>query len=163
MKKLFLIRHAKSSWENLNLDDFDRPLNKRGEKDAPFMAEILKEKNIIPDLIISSPALRTKLTAEIIAEKIGFIDKISFDKTIYEAPLCNLKKVVHNIDDSFNTIFFVGHNPGLCDLANFLCDIEIENIPTCAILEIDFDSKSWKDISKDNSTLISFESPKKYK
>ena len=86
MKKLFLIRHAKSSWEDLRLDDFDRPLNKRGEKDAPFMAELLKEKNIIPDLIISSPSLRTKLTAEIIAEKIGFIDKISFESRLQIPP-----------------------------------------------------------------------------
>lgn len=163
MKKLFLIRHAKSSWDDLTLDDFDRPLNKRGEKDAPFMAEILKEKNVIPDLIISSPALRTKLTAQIIAKRIGFTDNINFDKTIYEAPLSNLKKVVHNIDDSFDTIFFIGHNPALCDLANFLCDIELENIPTCGIVEIDFDTNSWKDISKENSELISFEYPKKYK
>ena len=163
MKKLFLIRHAKSSWEDFNLDDFDRPLNKRGEKDAPFMGKLLKKKKPKPDLIISSPALRTKLTAQIMAKEIGYDDKIVFDKTIYEAPLSNLKKVVHNIDDSFDTIFFIGHNPALCDLANFLCDIELENIPTCGIVEIDFDTNSWKDISKENSELISFEYPKKYK
>ena len=163
MKKLFLIRLAKSSWEDLRLDDFDRPLNKRGEKDAPFMAELLKEKNIIPDLIISSPSLRTKLTAEIIAEKIGFIDKISFDKTIYEAPLSNLKRAINNIDNSFNSIVFVGHNPGLHELAQELCDIEVDNIPTCAIVEIEFDVDSWDKISKKNAKLISYEYPKKYK
>ena len=107
MKKLFLIRHAKSSWEDFNLDDFDRPLNNRGEKDAPFMGKLLKKKKPKPDLIISSPALRTKLTAQIMAKEIGYDDKIVFDKTIYEAPLSNLKRAINNIDNSFNSIVFV--------------------------------------------------------
>ena len=78
MKKLFLIRHAKSSWEDFNLDDFDRPLNNRGEKDAPFMGKLLKKKKPKPDLIISSPALRTKLTAQIMAKEIGYDEKNCF-------------------------------------------------------------------------------------
>lgn len=163
MKKLFLIRHAKSDWSNLLLDDFDRGLNARGLKDAPFMGKLLKDKNIIPDLIISSPALRTKLTIEILLKEINLENEIIYDESIYEAPFMNLKKVVDMIDDQFNTVFLVGHNPGLCDLANFLCKESFENIPTCGIVELDFNTPFWSDISKENSKLISFEYPKKYK
>lgn len=163
MKKLFLIRHAKSSWEDFGLDDFDRPLNNRGEKDAPFMGKLLKKKKPRPDLIISSPALRTKQTAQIMAKEIGYDEKIVFDKTIYEAPLSNLKRAINNIDNSFNSIVFVGHNPGLHELAQDLCDIDVDNIPTCAIVEIEFDVDSWDKVSKKNAKLISYEYPKKYK
>ena len=159
MKKLFLIRHAKSSWEDFGLDDFDRPLNNRGEKDAPFMGKLLKKKKPRPDLIISSPALRTKLTAQIMAKEIGYDEKIVFDKTIYEAPLSNLKRAINNIDDSF----CIGHNPGLHELAHDLCDIDVDNIPTCAIVEIEFDVDSWDKVAKKNAKLISYEYPKKYK
>ena len=89
--------------------------------------------------------------------------KIVFDKTIYEAPLSNLKRAINNIDNSFNSIVFVGHNPGLHELAQDLCDIDVDNIPTCAIVEIEFDVDSWDKISKKNAKLISYEYPKKYK
>ena len=163
MKKLFLIRHAKSDWSNYLLNDFDRGLNNRGLKDAPFMAKLLENKKIIPDLIISSPALRTKLTLELLLEKIDYKNEIIYDKSIYEAPYFNLKKVINNVNEQFDILFLVGHNPGLCDLANFLCEESFENIPTCAIVEIDFDTNSWKNMKKENSKLISFEYPKKYK
>ncbi len=158
MKKLFLIRHAKSDWSNPLFDDFDR-----GLKDAPYMAKLLKDKNIIPDLIISSPALRTKLTLEFLLKKLDYKNEIIYDESIYEAPYLNLKKVINNVDAQINTLFLVGHNPGLCDLANFLCEDYFENIPTCGIVEIDFNTNSWSEISKENSKLISLEYPKKYK
>lgn len=161
--KLFLIRHAKSSWEDLTLEDFLRPLNKRGVKDASFMAKLLKEKNIKPDLIICSPSVRTKLTSEFFIKELDFENEIIFEKAIYEAPFEKLKKVLNNIDDKYKTIFLIGHNPGLCDLANSLCKDYFENIPTCGIVEIDFDTNSWKNIQKENSKLICFEYPKKYK
>ena len=163
MKKLFLIRHAKSDWSDNTLKDFDRGLNARGLKDAPFMGKLLKGRNIIPDLIISSPALRTKLTIEILLKEMTLEQEIIYDESIYEAPFLNLKKVVDMIDDQFNTVFLVGHNPGLCDFANSLCNESFENIPTCGIVELDFNTNFWSDISKENSKLISFEYPKKYK
>jgi phosphohistidine phosphatase len=163
MKKLFLIRHAKSDWSNPLLDDFDRGLNNRGLKDAPFMAKLLKDKNIIPDLIISSPALRTKLTLEFLLKELNYKNEIIYDKSIYEAPYLNLKEVVNKVEEQFDILFLVGHNPGLCDFVNFLCEESFENIPTCGIVEIDFNTNSWSDISKENSKLISFEYPKKYK
>lgn len=163
MKKLFLIRHAKSDWSNPLLNDFGRGLNNRGFKDAPVMAKLLRDKNIIPDLIISSPALRTKLTLEFLLKKLDYKNEIIYDKSIYEAPYLDLKKVINKVDEQFDILFLVGHNPGLCDLANSLCNESFENIPTCAIVEIDFQTNSWSNISKENSKLIFFEYPKKYK
>lgn len=163
MKKLLLIRHAKSSWEDLTLEDFLRPLNKRGLKDAPFMAKLLKKKEIKADLLICSPSIRTKLTSEFFIKELNFKNEIIFEKAIYEAPYENLLEVLQKIDDRYKTIILIGHNPGLCDLTNFLCEEYFENIPTCAIVEIDFNTKSWNEISKQNSKLISFEYPKKYK
>ena len=163
MKKLFLIRHAKSDWSDNTLKDFDRGLNARGLKDAPFMGKLLKGRNIIPDLIISSPALRTKLTIEILLKEMTLEQEIIYDESIYEAPFLNLKKVVDMIDEQFNIVFLVGHNPGLCDFVNSLCNESFENIPTCGIVELDFNTNFWSDISRENSKLISFEYPKKYK
>lgn len=162
MKKLVLIRHAKSDWSNPFLDDFLRLLNKRGEKNAPLMAKVLKEKNIRPDLIISSPSLRTKQTLEYFIKKLNYKDEVKLEESIYEAPYENLLKVIKDILNIHKTVFLMGHNPGLCDLTNFLVDKSFENIPTCGVVEIDFDVKNWKDISKENSNLISFEYPKKY-
>lgn len=162
MKKLVLIRHAKSDWSNPFLDDFLRPLNKRGEKNAPLMTNLLKEKNIRPDLIISSPSLRTKQTLEYFIKELNYNDEVKLEESIYEAPYENLLKVIKDIPNIHKTVFLIGHNPGLCDLTNFLVDKNFENIPTCGIVEIDFNAKSWQDISKENSNLISFEYPKKY-
>ncbi|WP_418178936.1 SixA phosphatase family protein [Aliarcobacter lanthieri] len=162
MKKLVLIRHAKSDWSNILLDDFDRPLNKRGKKNAPFMANLLNKKNLSPDLIISSPSIRTKLTLEYFINEFNYTKDIVFEKNIYEAPFENLLNVIKSVNNKYNTIFLIGHNPGLNDLSNFLLNEFKENIPTCGIVEIEFDIDFWKDISKRNSKLISFEFPKKY-
>ncbi|WP_418185559.1 SixA phosphatase family protein [Aliarcobacter vitoriensis] len=162
MKKLVLIRHAKSDWTNPLLNDFDRPLNKRGLKDAPFMAKILNKKCLNPDLIISSPSIRTKLTSEYFIKEFKYKESIVFEESIYEAPFENLLRILSNTDDKYKTIFLIGHNPGLNDLSNFVLNDFKENIPTCGILEIDFDIEFWKDISKENSKLICFEFPKKY-
>ena len=118
MKKIYLIRHAKSTWKNLSLDDFERPLNKRGKCDTPFMGELLRAKNILPDLILASPALRAKSTAEIIAQKLNVLKKIHFDANIYEANSNTLESIITQIDDKYNNIFLVGHNPGLNMLAS---------------------------------------------
>lgn len=162
MKELILIRHAKSDWSNPLLDDFERPLNKRGEKNAPFMAKILKKEIQKPDLIISSPSFRTKLTLEYFLKEFEYKGEVIFEKSIYEAPFENLLKVIKNIDDKYKTIFLIGHNPGLNDLANFLLGSFEDNIATSGVLKIDFDTNSWKNISKDNSKLIFFKYPKMF-
>lgn len=162
MRELILIRHAKSDWSNPLLDDFERPLNKRGSKNAPFMAKILKKEIQKPDLIISSPSFRTKLTLEYFLKEFEYKGEVIFEKSIYEAPYLNLLKVIKNVDDKYKTIFLIGHNPGLNDLANFLLGSFEDNIPTSGVLKIDFDTNSWKNISKDNSKLIFFKYPKMF-
>ncbi|MFA6138323.1 MAG: histidine phosphatase family protein [Sulfurimonas sp.] len=162
MKKLYIIRHAKSSWKEISLDDFERPLNKRGKADAPFMGSKLKEKRVMPDLILSSPALRAKTTAEIIAKKVEFKKEIVFDENIYEASATTLHKILTKIADKKNVAFVFGHNPSLNELAEKYINFD-ENIPTCGVVEIEFDCDSWADISAENARLVSFDYPKKYK
>ena len=159
-KKVYLIRHAKSSWKDASLDDFDRPLNKRGKKDAPFMAEVLREHNIIPDIIISSPALRAKTTAQTIAEGIGY-KNILFLDDIYEATPETLQKILMKLDDSYKVVFLVGHNPSLKELAEKFVGLD-ENIPTCGIVAIEFACKKWSDINPENAKLVMFDYPKRY-
>lgn len=162
MKSLVLIRHAKSSWSNPLLDDFDRPLNKRGIKNAPFMAKMLRKKELKPDLIISSPSIRTKDTLDFFIKEFDYKKEIIFEKSIYEAPFENLLKVIKNIDDKHKTIFLFGHNPGLNDLTGFLLGEFKENIPTCGVLKIDFDTSKWEDIKEKIGILEFFIYPKMF-
>jgi len=117
MKKLYMIRHAKSSWSDMSLDDFDRLLNKRGRENAKLMGERLKERGVTPDIIISSPALRAKTTAKVIAKKIGYIKDILFKDEIYEAEPETLHRILTKIDNKHNSAFMFGHNPGFNMLA----------------------------------------------
>lgn len=162
MRQLILVRHAKSSWDNPELNDFVRPLNKRGKRDAPFMANLLAEKNVIPELILSSPALRTKLTAIEFARKFGITEaEILWNEKLYLASSAKLLKFIVDVDQKFKSIMLVGHNPGLTDLQNFLCNEEIDNIPTCGIVCMRT-QKDWKSITSKDFELDFFEYPKKY-
>lgn len=162
MKELILIRHAKSSWSNPLLDDFERPLNKRGEKNAPFMAKVLKQKGLTPDLIISSPSIRTKQTLDYFIQEFDYKGEIIFEESIYEAPFENLLKVIKNIDDKYKTIFLFGHNPGLNDLVDFLIGNFEENIPTSGVLQLNFDIKKWENLKEKIGILEFFIYPKMF-
>lgn len=162
MKELILIRHAKSSWSNPLLDDFERPLNKRGEKNAPFMAKVLKQKGLTPDLIISSPSIRTKQTLDYFIQEFDYKGEIIFEESIYEAPFENLLKVIKNIDDKYKTIFLFGHNPGLNDLVDFLIGNFEENIPTSGVLKLNFDIKKWGNLKEKIGILDFFIYPKMF-
>ncbi|WP_290664789.1 histidine phosphatase family protein [Ignavibacterium sp.] len=162
MRQLILIRHAKSSWSNPDLSDFDRPLNKRGKRDLAFMSVLLSQKNISPELIISSPALRTKLTAIEFANKIGYNkNKIIWNKNLYLASYMKILKIIKQIENKINCAIIVGHNPGLTDLQNYLCNEEIDNIPTSGIVSMST-IKEWKDVESKDFELVFFEFPKKY-
>ncbi len=164
MKNLVLIRHAKSSWDNAGLDDFDRSVNTRGKNDAPLMAERLKEREISPDLFLSSPANRAVTTARTIADGIDYpIEKIIPDEEIYLAHVEELIALLSEADNSNDRIFLVGHNPGLTNLANHLGNHPIDNMPTCAIYSIQFDTSSWKDILVAKGKTDFFDYPKKLK
>lgn len=164
MKKLLLIRHAKSSWKNPDLEDKDRPLNKRGNIDAPLMAQMLKNENILPDLIISSPALRSATTANIFAEILDYkTTNILINKRLYEPDIDDFLHVLQKVDDTVSTLFLFSHNPGITHFSNWVSDKRIDNIPTCGIVTMKINVKSWKDVDFDNGTILSFDSPKKYK
>ncbi len=163
MKTLVIIRHSKSDWSDPHITDIERPLNKRGKRDAPFMAKLLKEKNVFPDLILTSPAERALQTVKY------FVDVFNYDKSkivvreeIYTMGSAAIRKLLSQIDDLHNTVFLFGHNPDLTSLANQLMDMFIENIPTTGIVCIDFDFDTWKEILTSKGKLRFFEYPKKY-
>ena len=163
MKTLYLVRHAKSSWENRNVSDFDRTLNDRGKRDAPFMAKLLKEKNIKVDMLLSSPAVRALTTAKIFAEEFSFPeDKIVTDKNIYEADRSDLLEILMDTPDSADSLVLFGHNPGITYLSNYLCDFETDNIPTCGVICMHLDYDSWKYLGNKTCGFKFFEYPKKY-
>src|SRR5689334_19829677 len=113
MKTLYVMRHAKSSWAQMDLDDFDRPLNDRGLKTAPFMGTVMRENGYMPDVIISSPAVRASSTARLVKAAANIASELQFDKRIYEASSQSLNEVAASIDDKYNSAMLVGHNPGI--------------------------------------------------
>jgi phosphohistidine phosphatase len=163
MKTLYLVRHAKSSWKYPKLDDFERPLNKRGRKNAPFMGKILNTLKVSPDLVLSSPANRAATTARIIADKIDYpVDKIQYSEAIYEFSANAVIQVIKQIDNTVEKLMVVGHNPALTDLANYFGGEPISNIPTCGIFCVDLDISSWAKIFEHCGKLRFFEFPKKH-
>jgi len=163
MKKLFLLRHAKSSWEDSTLSDIERPLNKRGKRDAPFMAKLIRQKEILVDAIYSSHAIRALKTAEIFSKELN-IKKENFivEEKIYEAGIKELCNLVNDIPDEYFSVMIVGHNPGLTSFANFLGNKYIDNIPTCGIVGFEFRLKKWEEIERGSGEIFLFEYPKKY-
>jgi len=163
MKTFYLVRHAKSSWKYPNLDDFERPLNKRGRKNAPFMGRILKKLKAVPDLVISSPANRAATTARIIADMTDYpLEKIQYNETIYGSSEYDLVQVIRQVDNAVNQAMLVSHNPALTDLANTIADTAISNIPTCGVFCVNLNISSWAKIGEQRGKLKFFEFPKKH-
>ncbi len=163
MKEICLFRHAKSSWKYPKLDDFERPLNKRGRRNAPFMGQILNEIGFHPDLIISSPASRAATTARIVAMEIDYsLDDIQYLASIYESSLDSLVQALSNLDEQLNRIMLVGHNPALTILANQIGDTPITNLPTSGAYCVALNIRSWSQFKKKTGKLQFFEFPKKY-
>ena len=164
MKTIYLLRHAKSSWENPNLDDFERPLNKRGHYDAPLMGNLMEKLNILPDLIISSPAIRAAMTARIVAEAINYpLKNIQYDENIYEADDSQILDVIYGVDNAIKKLMLVGHNPSFTYFSHFLANHDINNIPTCGLIGIEMEIKEWNKLKKKCGKLLLYEYPKKYK
>jgi len=159
---LTLARHAKSSWNDAGLSDFDRPLNSRGLKNAPEMGKRLADANYKLDSLISSPAMRAITTAGIIAKQIDFSkQKIRQNDDIYNASINTLIEIVTTLENSSSRVMLVGHNPGFTTLCNYLSNAEIDNMPTCSIAQIQFDTKSWNSITEHSGELLDFDYPKK--
>ena len=152
MKTLFLLRHAKSSWKEAELSDFDRPLNERGRRAAPFVGRLVKERGFVPDLIVSSPAKRARKTAKLAKEAGEFDTPLIFDDRIYEASPNTLLYVAAETDDDIDSLMLVGHNPGMEGLIRVLTR-QTEAMPTAALAIIDLDIDRWKDLSSGLGTL----------
>lgn len=162
MKNLLLIRHAKSSWKDLRLDDHDRPLNGRGKRDAPIMGMRLKERDITPQLMLSSSAKRARATAKKIAKQIGYPKQhIATTPDLYHAGSNEILEVIHRLDDENDQVAIFGHNPGFTSCANLLANLSIDNVPTCGIVSIRFDADSWASVQPGTGTLLFYDYPKK--
>lgn len=160
MKTLLIIRHAKSSWENDN-NDFDRPLNDRGKRDAPGMAKRLMKAGIRIDLFVSSPAKRAKATAEFFAREYGRSpEEIVFIPELYHAEVQAFKDAVAVLDDRFHTVAIFSHNPGITAFANSLTSVRLDNIPTCGIFAVTSLTTEWKEFSHSEKTFWFFDYPK---
>jgi phosphohistidine phosphatase len=163
VKKLYLVRHSKSSWKNPGLSDFERPLNKRGKRDAPFMGKLLAKRGVRPEIIFSSPAKRALKSAKIIAEEIGYpLEEIVTQAKIYDASVADLLEVVHDFDSIYREVMLFGHNPGITGLVNYLSDFDLDNIPTSGVVCIEFNDTAWHRISRHSGAVVFFEYPKKY-
>ena len=161
MKIVLLIRHAKSSWDDITIDDFERPLNDRGKRDAPEMARrLLKRKQEI-DAFISSPAKRAKKTALLFAEEFKFDkDKVKFHDYLYHPSRENLLRAIESAPDKADNIAIFSHNPGITAFVNELTETKVDDMPTCAIFAVSADIKRWKDFRNAARKFLYFDYPK---
>jgi len=163
MKEICLVRHAKSSWKYPKLDDFERPLNNRGRKNAPFMGKMVHQSGFFPNLIIASPASRAAMTARLFAVEINYsLDNIRYLAPIYESEEIDLIRILERLDDNLDKVMLIGHNPSLTDLANRLGNYPISNIPTSGVCSVALDITSWSEINKTSGRLKYFDFPKKH-
>lgn len=163
MRHLTLIRHAKSSWKDDSLSDFDRPLNKRGAANAPLMGRILKQQGATFDLLVTSPAVRALTTARLIAAELGYpAERLQEEPALYEAGTETMLAVIHNLPASATRVGLVGHNPTLTAVCNYLTGEQIENLPTCAVAGIVFEVDDWPAVWRGSGRLASYEFPRKY-
>lgn len=165
-RELTLVRHAKSSWaksswNDVSSSDFDRSLNARGLKNAPEMGKRLRDANYQVDVIISSPALRAITTAELIASELEY-KNLQLRDEIYEAGVNTLLYLISSLDEKCRKVMLVGHNPGFTMLCNYLCDANIDNMPTCSIAQIQFAVNSWQDVGEHSGELLHFDYPKNH-
>ncbi len=162
MKRLILIRHAKSSWDSQHGSDRERPLNKRGERNAPDMGKRLARRGIRPGLILSSPAVRAITTAQILAHELGYPrEKIVEVDDLYGADVRDFIEIIAHHGGGEESVMLFSHNPGITGLVHFLTGERIANVPTCGVAIIDFDLIQWEEIDKGAGQLVDFDYPKK--
>jgi phosphohistidine phosphatase len=163
MKTLYVVRHAKSSWDDPDRSDFDRPLNDRGKRDAPRMGKRLKEKDVHPDLMFSSPAKRALSTCKLISKVLDYPkSKIKEEQKLYHASDDDILSSVQALNDKHNVVMIFGHNPGLTDFVNSLMSEEknIDNIPTAGVVAFELNISSWRQLTWGIGTLLFFDFPK---
>jgi phosphohistidine phosphatase len=148
MKTLLLLRHAKSSWKDPDLPDHDRPLNKRGQNDAPSMGKLLKDEDLIPDLIMSSTAVRAKKTAELVAKACKYKGKISLNQSLYGAEPADYLKILQELSDKHKTVLVVGHSPSVEETVDVLTGSPDVIMPTCTLAHISLPIQNWAELNK---------------
>jgi len=162
VKQLILVRHAKSDWGESALGDHERPLNQRGQRNAPEMGERLAERKVCPDRIYTSSAVRARTTAKIIAEALDYpIGDIEEVDGLYHAGVNTWLDFISSLEDSLSCVMCFGHNPVLTELAHFEFDCELGNIPTCGVLTLDFATDHWTEVPKTKPEQVGFDYPKK--
>lgn len=159
MRQLLLLRHAKSSWDDRSLPDFERPLNDRGRRAAPLIGREMKRRGVNPDSILSSPATRTRETVDLVVAAAGLNAPVRFDERIYEASVGDLLAVIADMDDAAGRVLLVGHNPGLENLlARFTG--ELRPVPTAALAALAVDAERWRDVPAASARLEWFVKPR---
>lgn len=147
MKTLLVLRHAKSSWKDPELADYQRPLNKRGKRDAPKVGRLLREDDLVPELILSSPAHRARATAEMVAEESGYEGEIEYFPEFYPGDPEAYLHVLSRLPNEYRYVMVIGHNPGLEELLETLTGDSIR-LPTAALAQILFSIQSWRDLDE---------------
>lgn len=161
MKTLVLVRHAKSSWAHPDLDDFDRPLNERGKRDAPDMAQRLLKHGLQIDLLVSSPARRARKTAFFFAEGLGFGKAdVVMEPALYHASPERMLEVIHSLPETASSVALFGHNPGITELANSLSHMKLDHFPTCAVFAVRCNISSWEALPLFDNTFLFFDYPR---
>ena len=162
MKSLIIVRHCKSSWADLSLSDFDRPLNKRGNIDGELMSNYLREKEKKIDKLILSTSKRTRLTSKYFTEKIHF-DSISYLDELYHANYSDIINIISKVENNFNSVMVIGHNPGLTELINQYTIMNIYNLPTTGVVKVEFKGDKWERITENKGIIIYKKFPKELK
>lgn len=159
MKKLLLLRHAKSSWGDASLADFDRPLNGRGERAAPLMGRMLRQHALHPDVVISSPAIRAKQTTQLVVNEAQISAIVQYDARIYEASPGTLLEIVSELPVQAACVLLVGHNPGLENLLFHLTG-EMRHMATACLAVTRFEMDDWQQVGSLPGQLELFLKPK---
>lgn len=163
MKHFYFVRHAKSSWDDASLHDSQRPLNARGERDAPLMAMLLAQRGVSPDLLIASPAVRAQRTAQLFAERLGYaLDAIYTDARLYEATVEDVLEVLESTPDEVSRVLFFGHNMAFTYLAYHFGE-GIENLPTAGVISLESTAQRWLDVHPSNTRIMAIDFPKMYR
>ena len=164
MKTLVIVRHAKSSWKDLSLSDHQRPLNKRGKRDAPLMGARLAQWELPVDRVISSSAVRALTTAEIITQEMGLPwDEIHIEDGLYHASEDEMLDLIREQDDHIEGLMLFGHNPGMTYLVNDLSDLDLDNLPTCGVVVLKFDVYSWEEVGESEAVSAEIDFPKMHR
>jgi phosphohistidine phosphatase len=154
MKTLLVLRHAKSSRNNPELDDHERPLNERGRRDGPRMGELVREYGLIPDIVISSDAVRARLTAEAVAEAARYTGEILLDPHLYMASPADILSLLRTVRENAETVMIIGHNPGLEELVEQLTG-QRQDLPTAALAQIVLQIDQWRDLKRSTRGTLS--------